>query len=424
MEGFRRTVLEDGLEVVSTHHVGARSVSLGAWLDVGSRDEAPTQAGLAHFMEHLVFKGTRGHSALDIAQMFDAVGGDLNAFTTKEATCFHVRVLERDLAMSVGVLAELIQRPLLDPDDVEVERRVVLEEISMHEDTPEDLVGDLLMEAMYPDQAIGRRIQGFSETIEVVSQQQVEAFHQANYSSVRAVIAASGSVDHDRLVALVLSEFSTSGPRRGLRDEGGSDARTGVKVIASRDIEQAHLVLAVPGVSRRDKRRFAMALLNAALGGGMSSRLFQQIREERGLVYNVGSGNQGLVGTGVFSIYAGCAPERAAEVAALAGEIVREVCANGITEAELERARGFLTGGMLMGFEDSGGLMSHIGKSALFYGDVLSPDELVAEIEKVSLEDCLALGREVLGSNRWSLALIGPEGTPQVHAFDLPEAAA
>jgi predicted Zn-dependent peptidase len=424
VERFERTILEGGLEIVSATQPGVRSVSVGCWLDVGSRDETEAQAGVAHLLEHLAFKGTPRRSALDIAEMFDSIGGDLNAFTTKEATCFHARILDTDLELAVDAIADIVQHPLLAPADVELERSVVLEEIAMHEDTPDDLVFDVFTEALLPGQAVGRRIQGFASSVAGLTREAVAAFRAERYPSARTIVAASGAIEHDHLVALVSERFDGAAPRAGLRRDDGFHPVAGVRAFATRDVEQSHLVLGVPGISRRDPRRWTLALLNAALGGGSSSRLFQRIREERGLAYHVSSGNQAFTGGGIFTIYAGCAPERIGEVAALAREIVAEVVADGITEAELARARGYLRGGLVLGFEEPGGAMTHLGKSALLLGEILTPAQLLERIDAVTLEDCGALAQELLGSVAWSVAVVGHDPDPPVDAFDPREAAA
>lgn len=424
METFERTVLGGGLGVVSAYQPGARSVSLGCWLDVGSRDEADAEAGVAHLLEHLAFKGTPARTAREIAESFDAIGGDLNAFTTKEVTCFHARILDADLPMAMDVLADIVQHPKLDDEDIELERGVVLEEIAMHEDTPDDLVFDVLAEALLPNQSVGRRIQGFAATVGALTPDAVRRFRDATYPAARAVLAASGAVDHDAFVAMVADRFDTSRARAGLRPDVEIPAAPGVRAFLSRDVEQSHLVLGVPGIDRRDPRRWALAILNAALGGGSSSRLFQRIREERGLAYHVSSGNQAFTGGGIFTIYAGCAPERIAEVASLAEDIVAEVVADGITEAELNRARGYLRGGLLLGFEEPGGAMNHLGKSALLHGEILTPAQLLEKIDAVSLEDCHDIARDLLGAGPWSIAVVGHDPDPPVDVFDPREAAA
>lgn len=424
VETYDRTDLPGGIRVLSAPQAGARSVSVGCWLGVGSRDEAPADAGIAHLIEHLLFKGTPSRTALAIAESFDAIGGDLNAFTTKEATCVHARVLPADLELTIDTIADLVQHPSLGTADIEVERGVVLEEISMHEDTPDDLVFDVFAEALWPDQAVGRRIQGFAETLRAASLDQIRGFHQTRYPTVPMVVSASGVIDHDTFVALVRDRFASGARPVEPRHDAPPRAQTGVRAVATRDVEQCHLVLGVQGMSRIDPRRYAFAVLNAALGGGMSSRLFQEIREVRGLAYNVVSGNQGLAGAGLFTVYAGTAPEQVGEVARLCADLIGEVAAHGITEVEVERAKGHLVGGLVLGFEEPGAMMNHLGKAGLLHDEILTPGQVVELVKSVTREDCAAVAHDVFNAEAWSVAVVGPDPDPQVTAFQLEGAAA
>ncbi|MFP5224660.1 MAG: M16 family metallopeptidase [Actinomycetota bacterium] len=422
MDNIVRTDLSNGVRVISQDQPHALTATVGAWLGVGSVDESASQAGLAHFLEHLIFKGTPSRNARQIAERFDALGADINAFTTKETTCVHARVLPEDLTEAVETIADLIENPTLGDIDIEAERGVVLEEIAMHEDTPDDLVYDLLAEAVWAEQGIGRRIQGVARTIKAATPDAIRAFHAATYPRVPLVLAASGRVDHAALVSTAERCFRSERPSALRADIW--PRTTPARAVLGRDVEQSHLVLGVPGLSRTDERRWALAVLNSALGGGMSSRLFQQIREERGLAYQVGSGNQGFAGCGLFTIYAGCHPKHVAEVAGLIRGIVAEVARQGITDDELERAKGHLIGGLLMGFEEPGAMMHHLGKSLLLTPTLLMPDQIRDRIEAVTSAACLEVARELFWSTDWSVAVVGPTPDPQVEGFRLDGEAA
>ncbi|TMK84624.1 MAG: insulinase family protein, partial [Actinobacteria bacterium] len=311
---YDRTVLPSGVRVVSERLEGARSVSIGAWVGTGSRDESADLNGATHFLEHLLFKGTPSRSALEIAQSFDAIGGDINAFTTREFTCFHARTLGEDLPLALGTIGDLVQNASLAPDDVEAERSVVLEEIAMHEDTPDDIVFDVFHETIWPDHPLGRRVQGLPGTVEQMSREAIAGFFHRYYTGDNIVVAASGEVDHAQVVDLVDAAFRARATPRSIRAPGAPPPVAGSLVVHERDIEQAHLVYGTQGIARSDGRRWALGLLNVILGGGMSSRLFQEIREKRGLAYAISSGHLGYSETGVFNIYAGCSTENVGEV--------------------------------------------------------------------------------------------------------------
>ncbi|HEX9713147.1 MAG TPA: pitrilysin family protein [Actinomycetota bacterium] len=405
--GFRRTELPNGVRVLTEHLPGQRSASLGAWVGTGSRDEEPEAAGATHFLEHLVFKGTPTRSALQIAQDFDAIGGDLNAFTTKELTCFHARVLAKDVPMTLETIADMLQNATLTPDDVEAERSVVLEEIAMHEDTPDDIVYDVFHEALWAGHALGRRVQGYASTIEAMPRDVISSFYQAHYRPRGIVVSAAGAIEHDAFCDLVARCFPAA---RAAPPSRAGDAPVGTTSleIVRRDIEQVHLVYGTPGLRRSDERRWAIGVLNVALGGGMSSRLFQEIREKRGLAYAIGSSHQGFADAGAFTVYAGCSPERAHQVLTLIREQVDAVTAAGITDEELERARTHLRGILLVSLDDSTALMSHLGRSELYHDEVLETEDMIRRIEAVTADDVREVAGVVLADAAWSLAAIGP----------------
>ncbi|MFF4653489.1 M16 family metallopeptidase [Streptomyces sp. NPDC001380] len=413
----RRTVLHGGLRIVTETLPTVRSATFGIWAGVGSRDETPALNGATHYLEHLLFKGTERRSALDISSALDAVGGEMNAFTAKENTCYYARVLDTDLPLATDVVCDMVTGSLIRPEDVDAERGVILEEIAMTEDDPGDVVHDLFSQVMYGDSPLGRPVLGTVDTINALTRDQIAGFYRRRYQPENLVVAAAGNVDHAQLVHQVQQAFETAGAlgredARPAEPRGGSRAlRTaGRTEILNRPTEQAHLVLGLPGVSRHDDRRWALGVLNAALGGGMSSRLFQEVREKRGLAYSVYSYSSSYADSGLFGIYAGCQPKRVEEVLKICREELDRVAEHGITDEELRRSVGQISGSTVLGMEDTGSLMNRIGKAELCYGTHLSVDELLGKIRAVTVDDVREVARDVLGAHRPSLAVIGPVG--------------
>ncbi|WP_354640478.1 M16 family metallopeptidase [Kitasatospora camelliae] len=409
----RRTVLPGGLRVVTETLPTVRSATFGIWVGVGSRDESPVLNGATHYLEHLLFKGTARRGALEISAALDAVGGEMNAFTAKENTCYYARVLDTDLPLAIDVVCDMLTGSLIRPEDVEAERGVILEEMAMAEDDPGDVVHDLFAKTLYGSAPLGRPILGTQETVTALTRDQIAGFYHRRYKPENLVVAAAGNLDHTAVVKLVQKAFapvlakSTGHPaevRRGVKAHRAS----GRVSVLNRQTEQAHLVLGVPGVPRHDDRRWAIGVLNAALGGGMSSRLFQEVREKRGLAYSVYSYSSSYADSGLFGIYAGCQPKRVEEVLRICRQELARVVAEGITEEELHRAIGQLSGSTVLGMEDTGSLMNRIGKAEISYGHHLSVDEMLEKMASVTLDDVHAVARDVLGAYRPSLALIGP----------------
>ena len=411
---IRRTVLPGGLRVITESMPQVRSVAFGIWVGVGSRDETPRLAGTSHFLEHLLFKGTDRRDALEIAAVMDAVGGEMNAFTAKEYTCYYARVLDTDMPLAVDVLTDMVGASLIATADVESERGVILEEIAMHDDQPDDVVHDAFAAAMFGDHPLGRPVIGTVQSITDISRSSVHGYWRRRYRARDMVVAAAGNLDHAAVVRLVRKAFGAA----GLLDDAAADpsapraatrapAVTGGVVVTRRPTEQAHVVLGTRGIARRDERRYALAVLNNALGGGMSSRLFQEVREKRGLAYSVYSYHSQYADTGLFGVYAGCAPTKVHEVLALCREQLDLVVGGGITGEELARAKGQLKGSMVLGLEDTSSRMSRLGKGELVYGEVQTVDEIIAEVEAVTVDDVRAVAGEVI-SGSMGLAVIGP----------------
>jgi predicted Zn-dependent peptidase len=410
----RRTVLPGGLRVVSESLPGVRSVAFGIWVGVGSRDEKPSLAGSSHFLEHLLFKGTPTRDALEIAAVMDAVGGEMNAFTAKEYTCYYARVLDEDLALAVDLVSDMVTSSLVTSDDVESERGVILEEIAMHDDEPADVVHDSFAAALFgPHTPLGRPVIGSVSSIESLSRTSIAGYYRRRYTPDSMVVAASGGLDHGRLLRLVKKAFA----ERLAGDDLPAPLRAGGRVPASyssviveeRATEQANVVLGTTALRRDDPRRFALGVLNGALGGGMSSRLFQEVREKRGLAYSVYSYVSSHADTGLFGVYAGCAPGRVDEVLALCREQLALAADKGLTEDELRRSKGQMRGSLVLGLEDTGSRMSRLGKGELVHGELLSVDEVLARIDAVTLDDVHEVARDVL-TRPLSLGVLGPFG--------------
>jgi predicted Zn-dependent peptidase len=408
---FRRTTLPGGLRVVTEYLPAVRSASVGVWVGVGSRDEGPTVAGAAHFLEHLLFKSTPTRTAVDIAQAMDAVGGELNAFTSKEHTCYYAHVLDNDLALAVDLVSDVVLNGRCAIDDVEVERDVVLEEIAMRDDDPEDALADHFLSAVFGDHPLGRPVIGSVKSVSAMTRAQLHSFHQRRYTPDRMVVAVAGNVDHDEVVTLVRERF---GPRL-VRGDRAVPPRKGTGRVtsqprlsfANRDAEQTHVYLGVRTPGRHWKHRWALSVLNTALGGGLSSRLFQQVRESRGLAYSVYSSQDMFSDTGTLSVYAACLPERFAEVARVTSDVLQEVTRDGITESECRIAKGSLRGGLVLGLEDSSSRMNRIGRGELNYAEHRTIDRTLQELDEVTLDEVNAVARRLLGKP-YGAAVLGP----------------
>src|SRR5579859_7635668 len=413
--GISRTVLPGGLRIVTETLPAVRSVALGIWVGVGSRDEDLTHAGATHYLEHLLFKGTRRRTALDISSEMDAVGGEMNAFTAKEYTCYYARVLDADLPLAVDVLSDMVTSSLITPKDVDAERNVVLEEIAMNEDDPSDTAHEAFTAKLFGDTPLGRPILGTVDSINAITRDQIFEHYQARYTPEHLVVAAAGNLDHDTVVQLVAQAFGPAleraaepAPPRLNTGDGGFGAQAGVgTTLISRGIEQANLVLGCEAMARTDRRRFALGVLNAAFGGGMSSRLFQEVREKRGLAYSVYSFTGQHADTGMWGIYVGCLPSKADEVLAICAEEIARVVDGGLTDAELARGKGQVRGSIVLGLEDPSSRMSRLGKSELVYPRLEPVDDVLAAIDAVSHDDVRAVAAEILTKPK-ALAVVGP----------------
>ncbi|MEZ5191008.1 MAG: pitrilysin family protein [Schumannella sp.] len=410
----RRSVLPCGVRVLSERVPGSQSATVGFWLAVGSRDEEPVTYGSTHFLEHLLFKGTSQRSALDIAVVLRLRRGEHNALTAKEYTCYYAKVRDRDLPMAVEVLADMVTSSVLEPGEFDSERGVILEELAMADDDPGDVASERLFEAVFGDHPLGRPIGGTPASITAVGRDAVHAHYLANYRPEELVITVAGAVDHDVLVTGVMAALAEAGwdpdataPPAARRDTtpgliGGVRART----IVERPLEQANLMLGVSALSATDERRPALVVLNAILGSGMSSRLFQEVRERRGLAYSVYSFSSGYADAGILGLYAGCSPRNAGSVAELMLGELRRLSEEPVSADELARAQGQLGGASALALEDSDTRMTRLGRSEITHGEFADLDETLRRIGAVTRDDIQALAAD-LASRPLSLSAVG-----------------
>jgi predicted Zn-dependent peptidase len=409
VETWIQTELDSGERVISERLPHVRSATIGYWIGAGSRDETEARAGISHFIEHLLFKGAGRFNALEIAEIFDEMGGELNAATSREHTVVYGRVPEHHVETALDVMGDMVFSPLFH--DLDAEREVVLEEIAMYEDTPQDLVHDLIGEAVFGNHALGRPVIGTAEVISTVTRRALRGHHGAFYTPANIVVAAAGSIDHDELVGLVQRSIE----RRGQAAPGKPKIRQpllrtpkpGLR-FQRKDTEQYHVCLGATGVSRSDRRRFAASILDAILGGSASSRLFQEIREKRGMAYSVYSFLSQYADTGQIGIYVGTREENLAEALQITAEQVADIAGGNLRSGELTRAQENLKGRLLLSMESTSARMTRLGKSLVTDAEILTLDRLVAEIDSVDAEAVCALAAELLAPARLSAAGIGP----------------
>ncbi|GIP33121.1 pitrilysin family protein [Paenibacillus sp. J2TS4] len=396
--------LSNGLRVVLEPIPSCRSVSFGIWVKTGSRNESPDQNGISHFIEHMLFKGTDRYSTRDIAEVFDGIGGNVNAFTTKEYTCYYAKVLDEHLAIAVDVLADMYFHSKLDEAELDKERNVILEEISMYEDTPDDLVHDLLAKAAYGDHPLGYTILGTENNLNQMNSEKLRQYMDDYYTTENTVLSIAGNID-ESVVDLLEKHFG------GLQRSGKLAAYeapgfAGDLIYHKKKTEQNHICLALPGLSLTDPRYYAMILLNNAIGGGMSSRLFQEIREKRGLAYSVYSYHSAHVDNGMFAIYTGTAPKQTEEVLKVSMEIIEQMIVQGLTDSELKKGKEQLKGSLILSLESTSSRMNRLGKNELMLGRHLTIDEIIAKIEAVSHEEIRQVTNDLF-SRPFALAMVG-----------------
>lgn len=411
----RRSVLPGGVRVLTEAMPGQRSATIGFWVGVGSRDEALGQYGSTHFLEHLLFKGTKRRTALEIASAFDEVGGESNAATAKESTCYYARVLDTDLPMAIDVIADMITGAVLDPSEMEQERGVILEEIAMDSDDPTDVAHENFVAAVLGTHPLGRPIGGTPDAIVAVPRDSVWDHYRRYYRPEQLVITAAGGLDHDVVCRLVVDALHAA----GWALDGGAvpvDRRSTVRAeitgtaglhVVKRPVEQANIIMGCPTIVATDGRRFVMSVLNAVLGGGMSSRLFQEVREKRGLVYSTYSFASSYADAGYFGMYAGCTPSKVGQVLDLLGAELDKLATGGISDEELRKAEGQLCGGIVLALADTGSRMSRLGRAELVSGEYQDIDETLRLIKAVTAEEVQQLARELAAAPR-TVTVVGP----------------
>lgn len=399
------TETPSGIRVVSEAVPAVRSVALGMWIRTGSRDEEVAEAGVSHFLEHLLFKGTPNHSAVEISEMLDGMGAYFNAFTGKEVTNLHARFLDVHLEEAFDLLGEMLLEPTFP--DIDSERQVVIEEIAMYDDEPASKVHDLLSRAVFGDSPVGRPIIGRAEVISTIPVEDIRAYHSAKYTAANLVISAAGNIEHDRLVELA----SRLEPGAGDANPTGDPpvARTGETVFESKETEQFHVCFGTPSINRSDERRFALAVLDSLLGGSSSSRLFREIREERGLAYSVGTYAEQFTDSGVFAIHTGTRAENIETVCELIGTEVQKLLDSGVPGGELERAREHVKGRLVLSEESNAARMNRIGRAVLHDMPILTLDEMLARVDEVTSDDLSGLASDLFADRVLNAASIGPD---------------
>ncbi|KAF0207644.1 MAG: processing [Actinobacteria bacterium] len=403
---YDKTILDGGVEVITETIDTVRSVAIGIWFAVGSRDESPAEAGMSHFMEHMMFKGTPTRTAAEISQHFDRLGGELNAFTSKEYTCFYARVLDEHVDDAVEVLSDMCVSSLLADEAITPEREVVLEEISRHDDTPDDAIHELFASTLMPDHPLGLPILGQRETVGSFDHAAAADFKQRHYVTGNVIVAAAGHIDHARVVELVKRYLTLPEGTRTPRGEREPVVSSALRVVR-KDTEQAHICWGVKGLRADSTDRFTLSILDSVLGGGMSSRLFQEIREKNGLAYAVFSYHSLYLDTGQYTIYAGTRPSNAEQVITLIKQEVEKITQDGITADELSRSKDSIKGQLVLGLESTRARMSRLGKSEVTNGEILSLDELVSRVDAVTGDDVRDLAQRLFSGPR-VLAMIAP----------------
>jgi predicted Zn-dependent peptidase len=418
VQNYLLTTLGSGARVISEPLPTVRSVAIGLWIGTGSRDETDANAGVTHFLEHLLFKGSQKYSALEIAEIFDGFGGELNAATARDYTVVYARVLDDHLETALDVMTDMVFAPVLA--DLDSEREVVLEEIAMIEDTPQELIHDLITQAVFGDHPLGRPVLGRAEVIANVSRRSVAGYHRSRYTAENVVMAAAGSLDHDRLVALVErteEKLRPAGRRPAARAPWVSAPPPSFR-FQRKDTEQYHVCLGAPGISRSDKRRFTASILDGILGGSASSRLFQEIREKRGLAYTVYTFSSQYADTGQIGVYVGTREENLRQCLEIVAEQIDALAAGDIREEELVRAKENLKGRIVLSLESTSNRMSRLGKSVITQSELLDLDRIIAEIEAVNAEGIAELTGLLLARERLSVAAVGPKEARVLRAVE------
>jgi predicted Zn-dependent peptidase len=402
-----QTTLPGGLRVISETIDSVRSVAVGVFVGVGARDERPPEAGVTHLIEHLLFKGSERYDQMEIARVSDRLGSELNAYTTRESTVVHVRVLDEHLPLALDVMCDMAAHPRFEPDALESEREVVLEEIAMIEDDPSDLVHDLAARCVFGQHELGRPVIGTAATVRALGNGDIRAYHAKRYGAGNVVVAAAGNVEHEAFRSLVAARLQLGAAERAVRST--PTVAGGTQLFLARDTEQYHVCLSAPGLPRDDERRFALALLDHVLGGAASSRLVQEIREQRGMAYSVYSYTGSYDDAGQIGIYVGTRAENVAECVQIARAQMADLAGGGLTADELERAKESVKGRMLLALESTSSRMSRLGRAVLSGSEILSLDEVAARVDAVGHDDITAIAAGLFAPACFSTAGIGPD---------------
>jgi predicted Zn-dependent peptidase len=418
---IRTTTLPNGLLVLTERMSHLRSVAMGCWIDCGSRDETLAVNGISHFIEHMVFKGTTTRSASQFAREVDAIGGNLDAFTGKETICFNLKVLDENVPAALDLLADLVLHPTFAPEDIAKEQGVILEEIKMDEDNPDYLVHELFTQNFWRDDALGRPILGTAKSVSSFTQEIVLAEYARRFTPANMVFTAAGNLDHDDFVAQVAAAFSSlsASSSERIAKHNAPQAHPHITLKNKKSLEQVQFCLAVPALPVADPDRYAAYLLNSILGGGMSSRLFQSIREERGLAYSIYSEINPFRDTGSLAVYAGCAIDKAREVLQLTLAEFTRIKQEPVTAEELDRARNQIKGNMVLGLESSNSRMSSLARQQMYFGRFFSLDEITTEIDRVTTADLQRLAQQLLQPEEMALTFLGNLGGLKLTRADL-----
>ena len=402
-----REVLDTGLRLITETMPHVRSVSIGVWLTRGSRHEADARSGIAHFVEHMLFKGTATRSAEDIAQEIDSIGGQLDAFTAKEYASYYIKVLDEHLSLAVDLLADIVMRPRFDAEDIEKEKKVILEEIKMVEDTPDDLVHELFTQHFWEGHALGRPILGSKETVESLSSAILREYFATTYVAPNLIVAAAGNVEHAQVRELIARAFASLPTQTAPYDDSVPRVVPQV-LVRTKELEQSHVCLGTNSYPQNHPDRYVGYIMNTVLGGSMSSRLFQNVREKRGLAYAVFSGLSAYRDAGMLTIYAGCARESVGEVVDLVVEEMRGMKESPLPEAELRRAKDHLKGNLMLSLESTSSRMSHLARQEIYFDRHFSLDETLESIEKVTAEDVQHVARDLFSNGSLAATVLGP----------------
>lgn len=406
---YRKTVLKNGIRVITEEIPFFKSASIGLWVSAGSRNERASVNGISHFIEHMLFKGTKTRSATDIAEIMDSVGGQLNAFTEKEQTCYYARVIDRHIPLALELLADMLLNSVFDPSEIERERGVILDEIRLYDDSPDEVIFDLFTQSLWSEHSLGRSILGTQEVVEKITKADLCSFMNDNYTAGNTIISAAGNIEHEEIVML-LEKYFDGLPVNMIKNDMDERiiTQTGIETIRFKDCEQAYIIIGGSGISQRDESKYAVSVLDSILGGSTSSRLFQEIREKRGLVYSVCSFQNSYIDEGLFGVFAGTSASNLSEVISLTYQIIKDVKENGVDGKELVRAKEQLKGTISLALESTSNRMIRLAKSETYHGRLIPHEEVFEKIEAVTVNDIMELSKKLLDWEKYNVSILGP----------------